>query len=130
MTNPNLKEPDIFSIRDIIDSQLESRDNIELSRVDDIEITQQEDGTFVLTTIIIGPQALAKRTARPLYSVFRFLLHDRFEYSISLNEVESFGPTLRLRRDASDYSIGYIELWIAKHILRWIPGSGFKWRKN
>jgi hypothetical protein len=53
------------------------------------------------------------------------LLHDSFEHCISLQDVEDFGPTLRLRGKAKDYETGKAEGWIASHILRWTPGSGY-----
>ena len=114
----------IFSIRDIIDSQLETRDDVKISRVADIEAELHDDGRLVLTHLVVGPQALAGRAASPLRSLFRFLLRDRFEYRIAISDVEHFGPTLRLRGRARDYKVGRSERWIAKHILRWIPGSG------
>ncbi|HEX4207768.1 MAG TPA: hypothetical protein VHZ51_26935 [Ktedonobacteraceae bacterium] len=114
----------IFSVADIIDSQLETRDNVEIGRVADIEVEWHDDGTVILTNIVTGPQALAGRVATPLRAFFQSLLHDRFEHRILLSEVEEFGPTLRLRGCVKDYSVGYSEKWIADHILRWIPGSG------
>ena len=124
MENSNAEPDAIFSVRDIIDSQLETRDDIEISRVADIEAEWREDGSLVLTDIITGPQSLAGRVARPLGSFFKMLFRDRFEQRIPLCEVEDFGPTLRLRGNAADYPTGQSEKWIAHYILRWIPGSG------
>jgi hypothetical protein len=121
---PAGENDDIFSIRDIIDSQLETRDGRRIGRVSDIEATWRDDGTLVLSSLVVGPQALAGRVATPLRSLFRFLLRDRFDNRIPLSDVEEFGPTLRLRRRAADYPVGQSEQWIADHILRWIPGSG------
>jgi hypothetical protein len=121
-----IREDPIFSVRDIIDSQLETRDNIEIGRVADIEVEQCEDGTLILTNLIAGPQALAGRVSRRLGSLFQWLLRDRFEQSIPLSEVEEFGPTLRLRGKAEEYPVGQSERWIARYILRWIPGSGYE----
>ena len=110
---PDQYPDDIFSIADIIDSQLETRDKKNIGRVADIEAVWGEDGTLILTDLVTGPQALFQR-----------LLRDRFEQRIPLKEVEEFGPTLRLHKKATDYSVGQSERWIADHILRWIPGSG------
>lgn len=114
----------IFSIRDIIDSQLETRDKRRIGRVSDIEAVWQENGTLFLSSLVIGPQALAGRIAAPLRSAVRFVLRDRFDHHIPLSDVEDFGPTLRLRGSAADYPVGLSDTWIADHILRWIPGSG------
>ena len=117
-------DDDIFSIADILDSQLTTSDKRNIGRVADIEAEWCEDGSLVLTNLITGPQALAGRVVIPLRSLFQRLLRDRFEHRIPLEEVEEFGPTLLLRGKAMDYPVGQSDRWIADHILRWIPGSG------
>jgi hypothetical protein len=120
---PDVDEQQL-SLRDIIDSQLETRDHIQISRVDDVEGEWRDDGTLVLTVLITGPQALAGRVASPLRSLFRSIFRDRFDHRIPLFDVEAFGPTLRLGGTAKDYPVGKSDPWIADHILRWIPGNG------
>ncbi len=115
----------IFSIADILDSQLEASDKKNIGRVADIEAVWREDGTLVLTELVTGPEVLAGRVARPLRSFFQRLFHNRFEHFIPLSEVEEFGPTLHLHKKAADYSVGQSDRWLADHILRWIPGSGY-----
>ena len=119
-----MPDDDLFSIRDILDSQLETSDKHSIGRVSDIEGEWQEDGTLIITHLIVGPQALAGRIAEPLRTFVRFFLRDRFDNRIPLSDVEKFGPTLQLRKQASDYRVGQTDAWIANHILRWLPGSG------
>jgi hypothetical protein len=121
----NALRDDIFSIRDIIDSQLETCDDIEIGRVADIEAEWREDGSLVLTSLVNGPQALVARVSSRLTSFARWLFRDRFDHRIPISDVERFGPTLRLRGRANDYQVGRSERWIAQYILRWIPGSGY-----
>src|SRR6266487_3051678 len=106
-----------FSIGDIIDNQLVTSDNRRIGRVADIEAEWRDDGLLVLTNIVTGPQALAGRVSSHLQPIFRFFLRDRFEHTIPINDVESFGPTLRLRKKAADYAAGQSEQWIVEHIL-------------
>jgi len=115
---------DIFSVRDILDSQLETSDHIEIGRVADVAVELRKDGTLVMTHVITGPQALAGRVSLRLKALFRLVLRDRFEHHIPMNEIKKFGPTLYLRGKAEQYAAGQSERWIANHILRWIPGSG------
>lgn len=110
-------------IRDMLDSQLESADHLALSRVADIEMELQEDGRLVLTALLTGPQALAGRLAGSLRRACAFMLRNRFEVRLPLDEVASFGPTIHLRRKAEEYQVGRSERWIARHLLRWIPGG-------
>jgi hypothetical protein len=113
------------SIADIIDNQLETHDKYRIGRVADIAAEWCEDGSLVLTDIVSGPQALARRVSSHLHPIFRYVLRDRFEHRIPIEEIEDFQPTLHLRRNAADYQVGQSERWIANHILRWIPGSGY-----
>ncbi len=117
-------DDNLFSIRDILDSQLETHDKHSIGRVSDIEGEWQEDGVFIITHLVIGPQTLAGRVAEPLRTIVRFFLRDRFDNRIPLSDVEDFGPTLRLRKTAAEYAVGKTDTWIANYILRWIPGSG------
>jgi hypothetical protein len=121
----HMLEDDIFSIRDIIDSQLETSDDIEIGRVADIEAEWRPDGSLVLTSLVDGPQALMARISPELTPLARWLFRDRFDHSIPISDVEYFGPTLRLRGRAQEYPVGRSEQWIAKYLLRWIPGSGY-----
>jgi hypothetical protein len=117
---------DIFSIRDIIDSQLETCDDVEIGRVADIEAEWRDDGSLVLTSLVNGPEALMARVSSRLLPLARWLFRDRFDHRIPISDVERFGPTLRLRGRANDYAVGRSERWIAQYILRWIPGSGYR----
>ncbi|HET8910231.1 MAG TPA: hypothetical protein VFN23_02125 [Ktedonobacteraceae bacterium] len=117
-------DEETFSIRDILDSQLLTSDGRRIGRVADIEAEVDKHGTFRLTSLVMGPQALAGRVNSSLATLLGFLLRDRFENQIPISEVKKFGPTLELRGKAEEYSVGQSDRWIAQHILRWIPGSG------
>ena len=69
----------LCSIRDIIDSQLETTDGMAIGRVADIELEMQENGMLLVTALLTGPQALAGRISPRLQTFLRFLLRDRFE---------------------------------------------------
>lgn len=114
---------DIFSIRDILDSQLLTSDGRRIGRVADIEAEIRADDNLVLAYVVTGPQALAGRIHPRLRDLFRFFLRDHFDHRIPLSEVTKFGPTLHLRGKAKDYATGQSDRWLANHILRWIPGG-------
>ncbi len=117
-------EEQLLVMRDIMDSQLETRDKRRIGRVADIEAEWRADGKLVLRNIVTGPEALTGRVASHLRPLARFLLRGHFEQQIPLCDVDAFGPTLRLCKKAEDYSVGQSDRWIADHILRWIPGNG------
>jgi len=114
----------LLVMHNIIDNQLETKDQCKIGRVADIEAELRDDGKLVLTNLVTGPQALATRISSHLRPVAEFLLRGRFEHHIPISEVKEIGPTLRLRGMAKDYAVGQSDRWIAEHILRWIPGNG------
>lgn len=116
----------ILVMRNIMDNQLETCDDIEIGRVADIEAELHPDGRLVLTKLMTGPEALAGRVSSHLRPIVHFLLRNRFEHSIPIDEIDGFHPTLRLRGRAIDYATGESERWIANHIFRWLPRSGWK----
>ena len=125
----SLKEPEEQYLSlggDFLDSQLETADKVEIGRVAGIEGEWHDDGRLVLTALLTGPQALAGRVARPLRTLFQWILGNRFDHAISMNDLTKIELTLYLRENAIDYPTGSADRWIASHILRWIPGNGYK----
>ena len=117
-------EDDLFLMRDIVDEQLRTRDGRDIARVADVEGRWHLDGTLVLSDMIVGPQALAARVWGRLEPLARFLLRDRFEHRIPLEEIAAVELDICLKRDASAYHVGHADTWVVDHILRFIPGSG------
>jgi hypothetical protein len=123
-TMPDETDKELLAMRDIADGLLESADGVDLGRVSDIEIVLDGDGTPRLTALLVGPEALAGRVSSHLHPLARWVFRGRFDHQIPLEEVEEFGPTLKLRHVADHYSVGHADDWIYQHILRFIPGSG------
>ncbi|MDQ6898440.1 MAG: hypothetical protein M3256_04835 [Actinomycetota bacterium] len=118
-------------MRDIMDSQMVSADGKEIGRVADIAGEMRADGSVELTHILTGPEALTGRVGTLLRPAAKLILHGRFEASIPLTELMTKGLTLRLKQDADAYRVGDSEGWIAEHILRFIPGSGYRaWKER
>ncbi|MEO7003189.1 MAG: hypothetical protein ABI068_15355 [Ktedonobacterales bacterium] len=78
-----------------------------------------------LTHLIAGPQALAGRVWEPLRPVARRIFHDRFEHWLPLAEVRSYGPTIRLSGVAREYGLGQADRWLARYVVRGLPGGGY-----
>jgi hypothetical protein len=114
---------------DIMDQQLESADGRMIGRVADIEVEWRKDGSLVLTHLLLGPEALVGRVAEYMRPLAHRLLSGRFERRIPFSEVEDLATTIRLRGTAEmyreQYGIGCSERWLASHVLRFIPGSGY-----
>ena len=119
-----MSEGDLFLMRDIVDGQLRTRDGRDIARVADVEGWWHPDGSLVLSDMIVGPQALVTRVWGRLEPLARFLLRDRFEHRIPLEEIATIELDICLKRDASAYRVGHADTWVVDHILRFIPGSG------
>jgi hypothetical protein len=120
----HVADGELLAMRDIADGLLESSDGEPLGRVADVEIALGGDGSPRLAALLVGPEALAGRVATRLRRPVARLLRGRFEHRIAIEEVDSFGPTVRLRGDADAYEHGSADDWVMRHILRFIPGNG------
>jgi hypothetical protein len=110
-------------MRDLMDSLLMTSDDRRIGRVADIEAIWDADGGLRLTHLLCGPQALAGRVHPLLRRLARWLLRDRFERRIPLEEVVAIGPTVRLGGVECDYDVGVSERWLAARVIRHIPGA-------
>ncbi len=120
-----MSESEMLSMRDLMDNQLETADGRMIGRVADVEAEWRDGGELVLANLVTGPQALAGRVAHWLEVVMRFVFRGRFERTIPTSEIEGIGPTIKLRGRAEEYLVGQSDRWIARHILRYIPWSGY-----
>ncbi|MFN2484039.1 MAG: hypothetical protein ABR509_03770 [Candidatus Limnocylindria bacterium] len=114
----------LLTMRDIADGLLETSDGHHIGRVADVRARYEDDGSLVVTELVLGPQAAAGRISGRLRGLAQRLLHTRFEHAIPIEEVVAFGPTIRLRGKAAEYTAGHADEWFADHIVRFIPGSG------
>ena len=114
----------LLLMRDIVDNQLMSHDDVRIGRVASVEADWREDGSLVLEHLVAGPQALLGRFSMRLEPIARFIFRNRFEHQIPLTDIEDVGPTIKLKKNADEYAVGESDRWIARHILRFIPGSG------
>src|SRR4051812_21745231 len=118
-----------LAMRDLMDGQLVTADERLIGRVADVMAAWRPDGTLVLTDLLIGPQALAGRVSSRLRPLARWLLRDRFEYTLPVTEIaELKGGDVRLRGSSEHYTVGHADEWVQQHILRFIPGNGGKYR--
>ncbi|MDQ3856767.1 MAG: hypothetical protein M3281_10295 [Chloroflexota bacterium] len=119
----SLPEDALLAMRDIMDGQLETSDERQIGRVADIEAEWREDGSLLLQSLIVGPEALAGRVSSRLRPLAASFLRGRFEHRIPVEEIEEVGPTVKLRKGARQYDVGHSDRWVVDHILRFIPGS-------
>ena len=111
-------------MRDIADGQLETADGKKVGRVADVRAYWRQDGTLVLTHLLVGPEALGGRVSSRLRRPLHRLLRGRFDHRIALGDVAEVGVNVKLRRRAAEYRHLGSDRWIVDKLLRFIPGSG------
>jgi hypothetical protein len=114
----------LLAMRDIVDGQLETIEDRRIGRVADLAAEWRDDGSLVVTDMVVGPEALAGRVSRRIGGLVRRLTGGRYEHRVAMSEVEEVGPTVHLRGKRGDYPLTGADDWIAEHIIRWIPGGG------
>ena len=111
-------------MRDVVDGQLETIEDRRIGRVADLAAEWREDGSLVVTEIVVGPEALTGRISRRLGVFVRRRTGARFEHRIAMSEVEEVGPTVHLRGHREDYPLHGLDDWLNRHVIRFIPGGG------
>ena len=114
----------LLVMRDLVDEQLRGPDGRAVARVAGLEATWREDGSLVLTHLVVGPQELMERVWRRFHRVARALLRDRFEHRIPMDEIARIELDIHLRGDPARFGVGQADRWAVDRILRFIPGNG------
>ncbi len=112
----------LLAVRDLMDMQIETADQVDIGRVDDVEALIEEGGELRLTALLAGPQALAGRVSSRLQPIARRLLRDRFDTRIPIEEIAELGLVIKLRQPAEAYRLGGSERTLARILAR-IPGA-------
>jgi hypothetical protein len=113
-----------LALRDIVDGQLRTRDGRRVGRAADLEAELREDGSLVVTAILVGPEAHAGRLGRRAWRLAHRFLRGRHDHALPVGELIEVGPTLELGGSTEDYELGSADRWIVDHVLRFIPGHG------
>ena len=126
MISPSENAPRTIDIGlDLLDRQLLDRDERPAGKVDDVELTFDEDGVPVLTAILSGPGALAPRLGRlaDLVASWRLRLEGRAEPGrVPFGSVTRVRPDVRLAITREELDSMVSERW-ATRIVRRIPGA-------
>ena len=112
---------------DLLDRQLRDRDGAECGKVDDLEITVDDDGWW-LSAILTGPGNLWYRLGRRRLGTW--LLRNRAQADprragrIPLELASTIAANVDLAVDGHDLATDGGERWFGDHVIGHIPGSG------
>jgi sporulation protein YlmC with PRC-barrel domain len=114
---------------DLLDRQILDRDGYSVGKVDDVELTPDDDGALRVTALLVGPQALGLRIGGRLgtwISGAASRLHPdehpdpiRIPYEL----VDKRTSAIQLSVSHDDLPEPTLETWLRDHVIARIPGA-------
>jgi sporulation protein YlmC with PRC-barrel domain len=116
-------------VRDVLDKQLLDREDEEMGRVDGLVMHVGEKSQPRITHILIGGTTLWARMGSPFVRLAKNIAQvwgpkRREAARIPWSRVETIGRHIKLDVEAKETGATAWEVWIARHIIERIPGSG------
>lgn len=115
---------------ELLDRQIVDNDGLMVGKVDDVEITEREDGRIVVTGLLTGPGALGPRLGGALGTVVTNTwsrLSGRppgQPQRIDWSAVSSVETAVVLGVGRSTVAVDGFERWVRDRVIAALPGSG------
>jgi hypothetical protein len=128
MSRPAGREID--ACLELLDRQIVDVAGDPAGKVDDLELTELEDGTLVVSAILSGPGALGGRlggrlgTAVATMFVRLHLEEDPQPARISFGVVKDIGSRAALSISRDHLDVNRLEHWVRDRLIARIPGAG------
>jgi sporulation protein YlmC with PRC-barrel domain len=114
---------DIDAGLNLLDRQVLDADGVSVGKVDDLEVTEGDDGRLRVTGLIIGPWALTNRFGGVIGRMFTLLFGDDDATVVPLDLVEKRDTAIHLRARQDDLGLARSEHWVRRHLIGKIPGA-------
>jgi sporulation protein YlmC with PRC-barrel domain len=114
---------DIDAGLNLLDRQVLDADGVSVGKVDDLEVTGDDDGRLRVTGLIIGPSALTNRFGGVVGRTFTLLFGDDDATVVPLDLVEKRDTAIHLRARGADLGLARSEDWVRRHLIGKIPGA-------
>lgn len=113
---------------DLLDRQILDRDGDPVGKVDDVELTDPEQGPPRLVALLLGPQAYGQRLGGRLgewiASAGVRLAGTDAPIRIPIEAVDDFGVSIRLKVSLPDVERAErLERWLRERLIERIPGA-------
>ena len=115
---------DIDAGLNLLDRQVLDADGVSVGKVDDLEVTGDDDGRLRVTGLIIGPWALTHRFGGVIGRAFTLLFGDDDATVVPLDLVEKRDTAIHLAVHRDDLGLARSEDWVRRHLIAKIPGAG------
>lgn len=122
------RERQLDVARDLLDRLVVDRAGIVIGRVDDVELSQDDDGTLAVVALLIGPQVWGRRVGHRLgrwvEGIARQLRAGHDPVRVPVADVEALDPSIVLRNRVDDIDGALLaERWFRDNLIRRIPGG-------
>jgi hypothetical protein len=113
----------------LLDRQVVDPDDRLVCKVDDLELTLDDEGRPYVTAILVGQRALGGRIGgrlgRWLTSIASRLLPgpDPGPHRIDFGVVTGIGSAVAVSRRVADLEVAPLERWVDRYVISRIPGS-------
>jgi hypothetical protein len=114
----------------LLDRQLLDRDDVACGKVDDVELTEADDGTVYASAILLGPGALLSRTGfTRLGGWLRRFASASYPWRedpgrVGFEHVTELTDHVGLDVSHEDLATFAAERWVRDHLTGRIPGAG------
>lgn len=114
----------------LLDRQLVDRDDVLCGKVDDVELTEADDGNVYASAILCGPGALLERTGfTRLGGWLRRFAAASYPWDgdpgrVGFEHVVDLGDHVELDVSHEELATFAGERWVRDHVIGPIPGSG------
>jgi sporulation protein YlmC with PRC-barrel domain len=117
----------IYAALHLLDHQMLDRDGTRCGNVDDLELTEQDDGTLLVTDLLAGPGVLAERMGwHRLGRWWRHATNAEDSITIPMSDVAEIGSDIRLGVAAAGLATANTERWARERIIEHIPGHSVR----
>jgi sporulation protein YlmC with PRC-barrel domain len=119
----------LYAALHLLDRQLIDREGRLCGKVDDLELTETEDGQCYVSALVSGPGALWYRLGRHRVGIWlRSRLGSSFGDTphpdrVPMRRVSDIGAAVTLSASHTEVGSAAVERWVADHIISHIPGS-------
>jgi sporulation protein YlmC with PRC-barrel domain len=115
---------------ELLDRQIVDDDGRMVSKVDDVELTEREDGRLVVTGLLTGPGVLGPRLGGALGSLTTAVWSRLSGRSpdepgrVDMGVVSDISTVITLRVSRRTADVDGFETWMRDRVIAAIPGSG------
>ena len=122
----------------LLDRPILDAEGIPSAKVDDLEFSlpEEPDGLPILTAVLCGNAALARRFNRRLAQRLELLrrvfvpVERPGPARIDMSEVKRIGPALHITPRRHELEVATLDRWLARNVLAHLPGSGIDARSD